>query len=79
MKAMELQAQRTRIIEALMQMDSNSLSRIENFIHYKLEERDGHYEMPASLLQALVDKTEIEMQQGKYTTSDQLRKEIQTW
>ncbi|WP_293711504.1 hypothetical protein [uncultured Parabacteroides sp.] len=64
---MELKARKMDLVEAVMLLDNEKLAKAERYIRSLLtESSDKTYEMPAHLLNALLDRADENRKNGSY-------------
>ena len=71
MTSTEIKARKMDIMEALMSLDEEKLSKVEKYIR-KLMGEQRTYEMPSDLLDALLTKANEDLKNGKYIEEQEM-------
>ena len=79
MTTMELKARKMDLVEALMQLDNDKLSKAEKYIKKLLSAPPVQtYDMPSELLNALLDRADENKKNGNYIEEQDMDNFIQS-
>lgn len=79
MTTMELKARKMDLVEAVMLLDNEKLTKAEKYIKSLLFDSSARtYDMPSALLNILLDRAEMNKKNGNYIEEEEMNNFIQS-